>query len=359
MGGQTLAGLKLSPAKLLKKFGEQRAVPMYRASLDAIDFLESFLESERIEADFERHGGLWAAYTPSHYAGFAESQRLLAETFGHTTELVPPDHLRSELGTDFYAGGLVDPVSGGLNSGKLAAGLVRRAAELGVAIHEHTPVTGLERSAHGFTVATPEGSLAADGVVAATNGYTPRALSGLRRRILSIGSFILATEPLPAGLREELIPRGRMVFDTRNFLSYFRLAPDGRLLFGGRTSFSEIDYTAAQGLLRSRMVEIFPQLDDVAVERTWGGKVGFTFDQLPHIGASDRFVWALGYCGHGVAPAISFGRDAALLATGERPANPFLGMDFPTNPLYRGRPWFLPMIGRYYQAQDYLARQRA
>lgn len=355
--GQMLAGLKLGPQALIDQYGAERAVRLYRATLDAIDFTESFVARERIECHFHRHGALWCAYSPRHHERLAAAHSLLAAAFGHETQLLSRAELGAELGSDSYHGGLVDPLSGGLHPGQLAMGLLARVQEAGAGLHENLPVQSVERTPRGFRLTTPAGAIEADQVAVATNGYTPEQLPWFRRRVIPIGSYILVTEPLGAALARSVLPRGRMAFDTKQFLFYFRLTPDNRLLFGGRTSFARIEDAEACRILAAAMREVFPQLADCAIDYSWSGQVGFTFDRLPHLGEHEGVHFAMGYCGHGVANSLFFGHHLAQRMQGRPGTLPFAELPFPARFFYRRQPWFLPLAGRYYRMLDRLERR--
>ena len=132
-----------------------------------------------------------------------------------------------------------------------------------------------------------------------------------------------------------------------------RLSPDGRLLFGGRTSFAPVSVQTARDRLYAAMIGIYPQPAGVRVSHAWTGNVGFTFDQLPHLTRSDGITYAMGYCCSGVALGSWLGTLAAeWIARGTRPA--FSDLRFPRLPFYRGHPWFLPLVGVYYSLLDRL-----
>jgi glycine/D-amino acid oxidase-like deaminating enzyme len=355
--GQTLAGLKPSPQALIRNHGKARAVELYRATIDAIAFLEAFTAREEIDCHFRRHGALWCAYSASHFDGLMAARDLLASTFGHETRLVPRADLAAELGSDYYRGGLVDPLSAGVHPGELVMGLLTRAHEAGVGLHEHTPVESVQRTPRGFRLTTTAGTVEAAQVAVATNGYTPEHLAWFRRRVVPIGSYIVVTEALGEKRARSMLPQGRMAFDTKKFLFYFRLTPDNRLLFGGRTSFARIDDHEAARLLTASMREVFPQLAHCAIEYSWSGNVGFTFDQLPHLGEHEGMHFAMGYCGHGVANSLFFGHHLAKLLRGQSSTLPFARLPFPARFFYRRRPWFLPLAGGYFKLIDRLQRR--
>ena len=148
---------------------------------------------------------------------------------------------------------------------------------------------------------TNRGAILAKDVIVATNGYTGGVTPSLRRRLLPMSSYIIVTEPLAPGLAEELVPHNRMLFDTKNYLWYWRRTPDDRLLFGGRASMWPTSVKRAATILQRSMVEVHPQLEGTKVEYAWGGKVAFTFDRMVHAGRADGVTYATGCCGSGVA----------------------------------------------------------
>ncbi len=353
-GGQTLAGLKLSPGALLKQYGKEKAIAFYLETLKAIDGLEQFLKEHNIHCDFSRAGGFWAACTPGHYQGFAAAQNLLKDLYQHETILIPRQNLREELETDYYQGGLLDPLSGGLNPARYVQGLMRVALESGVKIVEKTEVVGVSRQGSGFAVDTSQGRIITNKIAVATNGYTPDFLRAIRRRVIPIGSYIIATEQLDERTASALITNNRLVFDSKKYLHYFRVY-DRRLIFGGRASYVEIDPLLSAQRMIPQMHAIFPQLQKVEIEYSWVGYVGFTFDQMPHLGQMGDIYYSMGYCGHGVANAFHFGRNLAELILEKSTHFPFLNLKTPSNPLYYNRAWFLPIVGAWYKLKDFLA----
>ncbi|MCB0201355.1 MAG: FAD-binding oxidoreductase, partial [Anaerolineae bacterium] len=151
-------------------------------------------------------------------------------------------------------------------------------------------------------------------------------------------------------------PRGRMFYDSKWFLNYFRLTPDGRMLWGGRNSLTpDADLIKSAQALRRQMVHTFPHLVEVPITHSWSGRLGLTFDMLPHIGRIDGVHYALGYNGHGVSIASYLGQEIGLLLSGAKTRSPFLEIPHPTRFFYDGQPWFLPLAARYFQARDLLS----
>ncbi len=361
-GGMVLTGLKSSAGKLVKQLGLETTRDLFCLSLDAINYVEQVIRSEGIACDFRRCGHIELAYKPSHVAGLEKEAELLQTQFRHPVRLVDRAGLGEEISSPLYHGGLVDEASAGVNPAQYVIGLAQAAERAGAGLFERVRVTEIAKSTDGrFTLATSKGTLRADHVLIATNGYTDRLVPWLQRRIIPIGSYIIATEPLPAEVAARLSPKRRMMFDTKHFLYYFRLSADNRLIFGGRAGFMpETPNTVRESaaILRRGMLEVYPELGEVGIAYAWGGTLGFTFDLLPHAGQTPEGLhYALGCGGHGVAMLSYLGACVARRISGERIDNPLFRLPFPTAPagLYRGKPWFLPLAGLYYRVLDLIS----
>ena len=192
-------------------------------------------------------------------------------------------------------------------------------------------------------------------MVMATNGYTDRTIPELKPKVIPIGSYIIVTEPLPHELQDELSPKRRMYYDTKRFINYFRLTPDGRMLWGGRNNLSvNLDLEESSRILGQQLTAVFPQLEGVPLTHSWSGKLGVTFDLMPHIGRVDGVWYANGYSGHGLSIATYLGTELGLLISGEKDRSPFEEIPHQTMFFYRNRPWFLPFAARYYRLLDWL-----
>jgi glycine/D-amino acid oxidase-like deaminating enzyme len=358
--GQVLAGLKVDPATLVARYGEARARQLFDISLESITRLEALVAGEGIACEYERTGHIQAAWKRSHFDHFRQEQALLARVFKHRVELVPESEQRSELGSGAYHGLMVDERSGGINPAQFVHGLASAATRAGASLMAHTPVRRIVKQGARWNVAIgekkTEWEIEATDVLWATNGYSDGATPLLRRRLIPIGSYIIVTEPLGLSTPMRLLPRRRMVFDSKHFLYYFRLTSDSRLLFGGRAEFSQPTRKTARraaGILRTGMVTVFPELVDTQIDFAWGGNVAFTRDQMPHAGRlDDGAYFAAGYSGHGIAMATYLGEIIARRIAGEAIDHPFMDDRFAAIPLYRGHPWFLPIVGAYYKALD-------
>ncbi|HEY2916073.1 MAG TPA: FAD-binding oxidoreductase [Candidatus Limnocylindrales bacterium] len=358
-GGIVHPGFKWGPPALVKRYGEPLARALYRESVDATNLVAGLIRDQAIDAELRLSGFLELAWGPGHAAEFPAEAAALAD-FGTPAHAVPKDELRSEIGTDAYHGGLAVDGGGVLQPGKWFAGLVGLAERAGAELHEQTPVRSLRRQRDGrFVVETGRGALLAKDVLVATNAYTDGVAPGVRRRVIPVGSYIIATEPLPEDLAREVSPTGRAYFDTRNFLSYWHVSADRRLIFGGRVSFfpTTVDRTAA--LLYQRMLAVHPAVAGTRVAYSWGGKVGITMDRMPHIGRTGGVMYAVGYSGTGVALSTYLGtRAAEWLAGGAAPALSKLRLPLVPAP-YEGRPWFLPVVGEWFRMVDRRAARSA
>jgi glycine/D-amino acid oxidase-like deaminating enzyme len=363
-GGMVLSGLKLGIPALLKRYGHQAAKRMYAASLESIDCVEEIVREEGIACDFARCGHLEVACKPKHFEEFRSGAETIEQEFGRRLKIVEKKELRSEIGSAIYHGGIVDEASAGVNPARYVAGLGCAAAKAGAEIHEKTRVTGLERAASGgesgWKVTTSRGAVPAKDVLVATSGYTSGVTPSLQKKIIPIGSFIIVTDVLRRELARELSPRGRMIYDSKNYLYYYRLTPDRRMLFGGRAAFfpeNENTVRESARILREGMIRVYPQLRDVRVEFVWGGTLDFAFDIMPHAGRMDSMYFSVGYAGHGVAMATLLGKKMAEAILSGRDENPFAGIEFPGAPLglYNGNPWFLPLAGAWYKFLDWVS----
>jgi glycine/D-amino acid oxidase-like deaminating enzyme len=363
-GGMVLTGLKLGVNQLISMYGRDLTRRMYAASLQTIDCVEQIVREEGIDCDFSRCGHLEVACKQKHFDDYARQAEVIAREFNHQLRVVQRNELSAEIGSAIYYGGMVDDVSAGLNPARYVAGLGAAAVKAGAEIFEHARVEGLQRESSqgesGWKIPTSRGPLWAPEVFVATSGYTGKATPALQKRIIPIGSFIITTEVLPEALAHELSPHNRMIYDSKNYLYYYRLTPDRRILFGGRAAFfPETDQTVRRSaeILRRGMIDVYPQLRNTKIEYVWGGTLDFAFDMMPHAGQLDGMYYAVGYAGHGVAMATYQGQKMAQLMAGDKPENPFVGIPFPGAPLglYNGKPWFLPFAGIWYKFLDWVS----
>ncbi|MEO0992086.1 MAG: FAD-binding oxidoreductase, partial [Pseudomonadota bacterium] len=306
-------------------------------------------------------GRFHAAHAPDQYEALCRDAETLSRTEGIEAHPVARSEQRSELGSDAYFGGVVFPRHASLHPARYHRGLLDVAIASGADVVGGCKATRISRLPQGFEVETTKGKIRAWDVIIATNGYTTGLTPWLQRRVIPIGSYIIATEPLPRDLIDRLFPNDRIASDTCKVVYYYRASPDRtRVLFGGRVSASEQDPSVSAPLLREDMCRIFPELADYGLTHSWMGTVAYTFDELAHTGVHDGIHYAMGYCGSGVSMAsylgMRTGQKVLGLAEGK---TAFDDLNFPTRPLYKGNPWFLPPMVAWYRWRDKHQHRRA
>jgi glycine/D-amino acid oxidase-like deaminating enzyme len=353
-GGMLIPGLQLGMGTIARRYGPKMAGEFWEWSLAAIDHVGSMVRSHNIDCAFARTGHLHLAYKPSHVKDILhEIEYLRSEYSYNDPRFIPMDDLKAEIGSNVFFGAIVDDTTAALDPAQYVFGLAQAAAEAGVLLVENTKVTGLEQNSNSVIVQSKRGPIRADQVLLATNGYTGNLLPKARRGVFPVGSYIIVTEPLSQEVQKEIAPNGRMFYDSKNFLNYFRLTPDGRLLFGGRNDFStDLDLAKSAQRLQQRMVEVFPQLVETRITHSWTGKLGVTFDLMPHIFQSGRIRGAYGYCGHGVAVASYLGKEVGEIIAGSRVESLFAQIPHPRSVFAPFHRLYLPFAAQWYRFLD-------
>jgi glycine/D-amino acid oxidase-like deaminating enzyme len=354
---------KLGVVGLENKFGRDQALGILKESIQFVDFIEGFLKLENIDADFSRVGRFRGALNLKSFDAMSKELAILQETIGVTGRVVLKKDLSEETGSSLFQGGVVYHQDGGLHPGKYHDGLVRNVKAAGVKIIARTRVNSIEKKGDEYLLETASGSVLAEKVVVCTNGYTDNVAPPLKRRVLPIRSAMIATEPLPSDLIEQLMPKSRLYGDSRRLVAYYRPSPDGkRILFGGRASSLKDKPRANLHNLKKAMVEVYPQLNDVAISHVWSGLVAYTFDHIPHLGkyegeGLDGVYYAMGYCGSGVARSSYFGTKLGFKILGsEKGTTAFDDLKFQSFPLYNGNPWFMPFLLAWHSLSDRFGR---
>ncbi|OIQ65298.1 gamma-glutamylputrescine oxidoreductase [mine drainage metagenome] len=349
--------------QLAERVGTDQASAWYRAYDAAVDTVASLVAEEKIDCNFERNGKLKLALRSAHYEVMARGIDRLRREVDADVELLDASQVRKEVQSDKSFGGLLQKRSAQMHMGRFAVGLAQSAVRSGAHLHPNTPAMQLERvnpGSHTHRVHTPRGVIEADQVLVAT-GATQHGNYGSfgfwRRRIVPIGSFIIATEPLGQDRALKLLPARRTYTTTANLHNYFRLTADDRLIFGGRARFAmsgpQSDVKSGR-ILQRAMVQTFPELADVRIDYCWGGLVDMTQDRLPHAGEHNGLYYSMGYSGHGTQMSVHMGQCMARVMAGELSANPWRDLRWRAIPGHFGPPWFLPAIGLYFRLKDKL-----
>ena len=358
-GGMVSGGVNVGKRYMAKAMPDEEAAPFLNDAADAFTYIEQLIAREKIDCGWTRAGYFLGAWCNSHYDSMAHKVDLLNQTARSEAYIVPPEKQREEIGSDYYRGGMVVGRAGHLHPALLFKGLLDLCQQRGIPIASKTPATKLTQTGSGWRVDTPRGSIEAGDVIIATNGYTGDVTPELKRRVVPVGSYIIATEELPPDLAKTISPKNRSFADTRRVLTYYRMSPDGkRLIFGGRAKFGHTDPVETAPILYGFMTDRFPQLKGTRITHAWTGNVAFTLDEMPHMGKFDNMHYALGCNGSGVAMMSYLGHQTARKIAGK--VNHVCAFDrpeFPDHALYTGNTWFLPWIGRYFRTRDWLDRR--
>jgi glycine/D-amino acid oxidase-like deaminating enzyme len=357
-GGHCNGGLAHDFGALAARLGVDKARAFYQAYSAAVDTVERLVRDEDIACDFARVGKLKLAAKPEHYDKLARACDLLRREADPDVCMVERAHLHHEIGSDSFYGGLLQKTSAQMHMGRFGVGLAHAAVRAGAQVYERAAVTKIERRPDGgFRVASERGTVEARQVLLATGNSRTGPFFHFRRRMISVGSFIIATEPLDEGLLDRMLPNRRNYVTSRNIGNYFRISPDNRLVFGGRARFAmsnpRSDVKSGR-VLRATLEETFPELRGVGIDYCWGGLVDMTADRLPRAGEHRGMYFATGYSGHGVQMSVHMGQVMADVMAGKPERNPWQGLEWPAIPGHFGKPWFLPVVGAYYRLQDWL-----
>lgn len=317
--GQIIPTLsRLDPANLTTAYGEEAGTALARMVGGSAELVFDLIRRYQIRCDGVQKGWIQPAHRPGRMTA-VEKRVAQWRALGAEVDLLDAARTEHALGTDFWHGAMVAHTGGHVNPLSLARELARAAIGLGVRIHGASPVTAMERAGGGWRLATPQGSVTADRVVLATNAYTDGLWPGLRRSIVPVLNFQMVTEPLPAWLRDSVLPSDMACSDTRGDLHFFRWTADNRLVSGCTLVRSANAESRARERVRERIRRVFPQAGDPAIARSWSGHLAMTADFRPHFHElAPGVVGAVGYNGRGMALGTAVGRELARHAIGAR-----------------------------------------
>jgi glycine/D-amino acid oxidase-like deaminating enzyme len=338
--------LLLPFSDLIRKIGLKHAIACYYEANAAFLTVTGLIEHEQIRCHYAKTGRIYWAYTEKQLATLRRELDLLREHLGKEGSIIGRDAESGELASRFYRGGLLLHGTGALHPALYHQGLLDRAVAAGASVIGQARVLHFAADPAGHVVTTERGEIRARDVIVATNGYIGEETPELQRGIVPVEAQMIATETLGEDRLRRLLPTGRTHLDVRAMFRYWRPSPDGmRLLFGGRTGLSSVDPEVAARALHAEMVEVFPDLAATRLSHFWSGRIGFTFDRLPHIGMRDGIHHAIGMNGAGVPMGTHLGiKIAKRVLGGADAATAFDDIRLPTPPFYKGRPWFLPLL---------------
>ena len=356
-GGQAIVGTAAEQADLERWIGRSDARKVWDICLQGMNLLKQRIERYRIDCDWVS-GELFAAIKARQWHALQAWQSDLAQKYDYPlTRLVERDELRGTLATERYLGALFDPTSGHLHPLRYTLGVAAAAARAGAQIHEHSRVTSYRGNNGTVRVQTAGGSVDCTQLLLAGNAWLGPLSPPLQRKLMSIASYVIATEPLGEQRARALIRNNAAVCDTNWILDYFRRSSDHRLLFGGRVNYSLVNVRAIAPATRARMINVFPQLRSARIDYAWGCLLDITLNRAPHFGRLEPNVYFLqGFSGHGIALAGVAGELVAEAIAGTSERFDVFGRiphrDFPGGMMLRRPALALAML--WYRLRDLL-----
>ena len=359
-GGQVIPGVKHDPDTLEQMFGAGPGAQLVETVASGPDLVFGLIQKYQIDCDATRNGWIQSATSESALTAIKARVEQWRRR-GAPVELLDRVQVARLIGSERYCGGWLDHRGGTVQPRSLLFGLARAVGRLGGRIFTRSAAIKLEQSGAQWRIETLRGQVVAPAAIVATDAYTGELLDAVRRSVIPVPSFQVATEPLPPAVRQSILPRGQGASDTWHLLRYFRLSADGRLVMGSRGYFgATAQATAARHHYRA-VQEIFPQLQGVRYDYHWGGLVAMTGDHLPHLHElAPGLLAGLGYNGRGVAMAIVMGRLLARRVLGVSAEE----LGFPVTavrpiPLHRFSQIGVRVAIEYLQLVATLARARA
>ncbi len=326
-GGQAIHGLACDQDEIESQLGLDEAKRVFAATIEALDLIRQRIARFRIDALW-RDGYLGVATSPGKARDLLAGADHLERVYGYPLERIAPGAVRQWIDSPRYCAAVHDPRSGHLHPLRYTLGLAQAAAGLGVQIHEHTAVQGLQSGAAGqpCLLRTAGGMLRARQVLLAGNVYLQGLAPALEARTMPVGTYIVASAPVDAALARRLVPSGAAVCDNNFVLDYFRFSADPqhpgqeRMLYGGRVSYSTATPANLAEGMRRRMAETLPALAGVPVSHAWGGFVDITMNRAPDFGRlpqAPQVYYLQGFSGHGLALTGMAGRLVAEAMAGD------------------------------------------
>jgi glycine/D-amino acid oxidase-like deaminating enzyme len=316
-GGQVIPGVKYDPDTLEEMFGADLGAKLVSTVAEGPDLVFRLIRKYQIACDAVRTG--WIQPATSEAALAAIRARVVQwRRRGAAVELLTRGETARLTGSQRYCGGWIDRRGGTVQPLSYVRGLALAAQSHGSRIFCQSPATKLSRSGDEWRVDTPFGSVTSRTVILATDAYADRIVDTVRRTVVTVPSFQVATAPLRGDLLRSILPERQSASDTWQLLRYFRLDAAGRLLMGSRGVFGNAP-VATQARHHYRAVrEIYPQLDGVPYEYHWGGLVAVTRDHLPRLQeVAPGLLAGFGYNGRGVAMATMMGLLLARWSAGQ------------------------------------------
>jgi gamma-glutamylputrescine oxidase len=359
-GGQSIFGYACEQSTLEKAVGAADARRMWDVANEGLELQRELIAKHAIDCHYVP-GHMIVGMKPRHDAALrAEIEHLRTRYDYHSARLVSREELRGIVASERYTSALHDSNGGHLNPYRYTRGLGAAAARAGATIHEDSAATKLDLAQDATSdsvVHTADGSVRARHVLIAGGALLGRLVPSLARKLIAVGTYVAATQPLGEQRARSLITNDAAVADMNWIVDYFRLSRDHRLLFGGRVSYSGVDPFDSSRLLRRRISIVFPQLTDARVEYAWGGFLDITPNRAPHFGRLGPNAYFIqGLSGHGMVISGIAGKLVSEAIAGSAERFDMFGrirhVDFPGGALLRRPALVLAML--WFRLRDLL-----
>ncbi len=359
-GGHVCQGWPNDFYQIQRQLSEQDAKVAWDSGMAAVNLVKDRVDRYKIDCELT-FGYVEAAYHKRQMESLDEMQREWeARGYDAFIRLEDRTALNAHVDTNAYVGGLFDSKSGHMQPLKYLHGLAAAAAKQGGLIYENTPIVKIKTNHFdGYKhLHTRSGQVVrAKILLLCGNAYLADVgLPSMKSRLAQVTSSVLATKPLSPNVIRHLMPTGAAVADCNAALNYYRIDAKGRMIFGGRASYTNIHFGDVEADLRRRMVKIFPILKNAEKEAVWSGKIGITVNRIPQFGRTpDDIYFVQGFSGHGVALTGQAGVMLAEAVIGDQTGFNVLSslnhMPFPGGPL---RIPALALGMAYYKLRDRL-----
>ena len=357
-GGQLGIGMRKDQFTIEKKLGLKHAKELWSLGLEAVEDVKNLIKENEIDCHLVNGVMSTACFEKDIDEYKFEIEHMAKNYDFEGYQFFNKEKIREEINSKMYLAGLLNSGSYHLNPLKLTLGLAKVAQKNKVKIFENTPIEKIREEGDRVQVMSKKGLIRANQVVVACNGYLDSILGSKKNKFMPINNYVVATEPLGEKRARELIKNNYAVCDTRFIIDYYRFSEDWRMIFGGGETFTSNFVKNATSFVSKRMIKVFPQLQNVNIDYSWGGTLAITLNRLPHFGTlmNNKVSYAFGYSGHGLALSVLAGKLIGENIHGDHERFKFFSdinhMSIPLGSIFR-RPIYSSAI-LYYKVRDYL-----
>ena len=357
-GGQLGIGMRKDQFTIEKKLGLKHAKELWSLGLEAVEDVKNLIKENEIDCHLVNGVMSTACFEKDIDEYKFEIEHMAKNYDFEGYQFFNKEKIREEINSKMYLAGLLNSGSYHLNPLKLTLGLAKVAQKNKVKIFENTPIEKIREEGDRVQVMSKKGLIRANQVVVACNGYLDSILGSKKNKFMPINNYVVATEPLGEKRARQIIKNNYAVCDTRFIIDYYRFSEDWRMIFGGGETFTSNFVKNATSFVSKRMIKVFPQLQNVKIDYSWGGTLAITVNRLPHFGTlmNNKVSYAFGYSGHGLALSVLAGKLIAENIHGDHERFKFFSginhMSIPFGSIFR-RPIYSSAI-LYYKIRDYL-----